>query len=291
MVREVRDCALETPVNEYRLITSGWDNMVLEVEEKYIFRFPRSRGGWARILKEAALLPLLSRTLNSPVPDYRYVWGGSRRYPLRFAGYRKIAGESCAEASDLKTETLGPDLAQFLTELHSILPTRRVLELIPRYTAKTWAESRASFYRRIRPLVYPLLHGKFREMSDEFWAESMVQFSHAEFEPTLIHSDLRAGNIIVNPRTGRLNGVIDWDNAAVGDPALDFMGAFELSPVLGDVTLDNYEREKEGFRDRIDTYLRTVPFGEVAQGVRAGNRQLVKGGLMHLKWMFDSLKG
>jgi aminoglycoside phosphotransferase (APT) family kinase protein len=38
-----------------------------------------------------------------------------------------------------------------------------------------------------------------------------------------LHGDFRDGNLIVDPVSGRLVGVIDWGNAAVGDPSLDFM--------------------------------------------------------------------
>jgi aminoglycoside phosphotransferase (APT) family kinase protein len=41
--------------------------------------------------------------------------------------------------------------------------------------------------------------------------------------PRFLHGDFRHGNVIVDPATGRLAGVIDWGNAALGDPALDFM--------------------------------------------------------------------
>ena len=38
-----------------------------------------------------------------------------------------------------------------------------------------------------------------------------------------LHGDFRADNIIVNPASGRLVGVIDWGNAAIGHPSTDFM--------------------------------------------------------------------
>jgi aminoglycoside phosphotransferase (APT) family kinase protein len=44
-----------------------------------------------------------------------------------------------------------------------------------------------------------------------------------EGTPTFIHLDFRGNNILVDPDSGRLAGVIDWGNAAVGDPALDLM--------------------------------------------------------------------
>jgi aminoglycoside phosphotransferase (APT) family kinase protein len=41
--------------------------------------------------------------------------------------------------------------------------------------------------------------------------------------PSFIHLDFRGNNLLVDPESGRLTGVIDWGNAAIGDPALDFM--------------------------------------------------------------------
>jgi aminoglycoside phosphotransferase (APT) family kinase protein len=38
-----------------------------------------------------------------------------------------------------------------------------------------------------------------------------------------IHGDFSPDNLMVDPGTGRLIGVIDWGNAAIGDPALDFV--------------------------------------------------------------------
>lgn len=38
-----------------------------------------------------------------------------------------------------------------------------------------------------------------------------------------IHGDFSPDNLMVNTETGRLIGVIDWGNAAIGDPALDFV--------------------------------------------------------------------
>lgn len=51
------------------------------------------------------------------------------------------------------------------------------------------------------------------------------QYQYDNYSGTLhfLHGDFSPDNIIVDPATGRLVGVIDWGNAALGDPALDFM--------------------------------------------------------------------
>jgi len=38
-----------------------------------------------------------------------------------------------------------------------------------------------------------------------------------------IHGDFSPDNFMVDPESGHLSGVIDWGNAAIGDPALDFV--------------------------------------------------------------------
>ena len=46
--------------------------------------------------------------------------------------------------------------------------------------------------------------------------------------PVLVHTDLWAGNLFVDPVTGRLTGVIDPERAVWGDPLFEFAGADQL---------------------------------------------------------------
>ncbi|MGH2490701.1 MAG: phosphotransferase family protein [Candidatus Limnocylindria bacterium] len=70
--------------------------------------------------------------------------------------------------------------------------------------------------------------------------------------PTLIHSDFWFGNTIW--QDGRLTGIIDWDGAAIGDPARDVAGARnDLALLSGaaaaDVFLARYASERGPLRD------------------------------------------
>lgn len=286
LVSEIEACIPGMQVKEYRRITTGWENLVLEVNGDYMFRFPMMRDGWARLQSEMAFLPWLSRQLTIPIPKYEFVWPGNRKYPWKLAGYRKIPGDPCT--SDVFrqewTSRLGADLGHFITELHNASPPPRgSSNSIPKYNPKTWAESRLKFYRRVRSLAYPLLDVRMRRWAEDFWEKSLDYFAKADFEPTLIHSALRGGNIIFEPTTGKLTGIIDWEHAAVGDPALDFMGTFEINRHLGQQALDNYRRKKSGFLRRVELYLQTIPFGEIAWGVQTGAERFTRMGLRHIR--------
>jgi len=107
--------------------------------------------------------------------------------------------------------------------------------------------------------------------------------SAAEFTPRLTHTDLSHGNLIIDPSIGRLNGVIDWGNTKVGDPAREFMGAFGMSRTLGEKALSNYGLDKTGFRERIPLYLAAESFEDIVTGVQESVERFTKEGLSHIR--------
>ncbi|MER7131813.1 phosphotransferase family protein [Streptosporangium saharense] len=56
----------------------------------------------------------------------------------------------------------------------------------------------------------------------------------------LVHGDIAPQNLLVSPRTARLNGIVDWGDAEWADPAVDFA----KMPLTGvPAMLDGYRRE------------------------------------------------
>ena len=59
-----------------------------------------------------------------------------------------------------------------------------------------------------------------------------------------VHNDLWAEYILIDHNTSGINGIIDWDDAAISDPAVDFSGPYSgygrpwLEEVLSHYTLD-----------------------------------------------------
>ena len=272
-------------VKSYRRINTGWDYVVIIVNERYVFRFPRFEAAWKHVAKELMLTPWLANCLSIEVPRYEFVWEGDKTNPTRFAGYSIIEGEALNRSIFRQgwSDRLGRELGRFLTELHRSGLPKTFSSEVPRYTPKTWAQGSREFYRRVRKYAYPALPRALRNDADSFWVSLLADFEEADFEPVLTHSDLTGGNMIVDPRTGRLRGIIDWEDAQVADPALDFVGSFQVSPKLGRAALQSYGGRTEGFDRRVRFYLKTIPFGELTFGVRHGlarHRQL---GLKHLE--------
>jgi len=284
MASEIEAC---TPlrVRNFRRIMTGWEYAVLEVNGEYVFRFPRFRDSWKRLSKEVSLTTSLSGRLPVQVPTYEYTWPGDRSHPQRFAGYRKIMGVPCTDYNYRRSwlESLGEDLGRFLTELHALRLPQKVLSGLKKHTPRTWAKNSRKFYGEIRRYAYPLLTDDVRARAKSVWTGLLSTFEAAKFNPSFIHSDLTGGNIICDPMTGRLNGVIDWPDAQVADPALDFVGIFQVNRRLGESVLGRYGLAKSGFMERIELYLKTIPYGEITWGVKQKSNHHVKIGLRHLR--------
>jgi aminoglycoside 2''-phosphotransferase len=73
------------------------------------------------------------------------------------------------------------------------------------------------------------------------------------YEPRLLHADVSPGHVLVDADDGRVTGVIDWGDAAIGDPARDFIFLYEDWGVdFLELALDAYPEEpKERVRPRV----------------------------------------
>src|ERR1700733_7369091 len=268
LISSIEACFPGIQVAEHRRIRMGWETVVLEINRKYIFRFLNLQRRWPHQQAEITLLRWLAPKLKVEVPSYEFVWLGNKTYPQKFAGYRKIPGTPATReiVRGKHIDNLGRDLGRFITELHSIRPPPE--GLVPAYSRKGSLDYWLKFYQQVRKIAYPVLDIEMRKRSELFWTRFIDHFSNVDFKPRLIHSDLSGGNLIIDASTGGRNGVIDWGNTKIGDPARDFMGVFAVSPRLGERALANYELDKSGFRERIDLYLRAEPFDDIVTGAR-----------------------
>ncbi|HYF00659.1 MAG TPA: phosphotransferase, partial [Planctomycetota bacterium] len=60
----------------------------------------------------------------------------------------------------------------------------------------------------------------------------------------LLHRDVGPGHVLYDPRSGRVTGIIDFGDVALGDPARDFIFLYEdFGTALLSLVLDRYGRE------------------------------------------------
>lgn len=229
-------------------IDDGWDYKVLIVDDAWVVRWPRHRLAVEEIEREVDLLPVLAPLLPVEVPQFEYV----SRVPWLVA-YRLIRGEPLvAEDAD--------GVRAFLDALHAV-----DVEAVPAQRPD-WLEAYRGQADEFRRAVLPLLDPDERSRGEALLAETETLTA---FRPGLTHSDLGSEHLLV--RDGKLVGVIDWGDARIGDPAIDY--AWLLNGPFPDWEVD------DELRRRACIYHRLGPWFEVHHGVFTEQPEWVRRGL------------
>ena len=220
---------------------SGWgvDVYVLECgrAERLVARFPRTAEAARSVDADAAVLGFVASALASAFAVPRVVARGraGAHFPYDFlvcAFVPGVAADAAAPTAPPNAEALATDLGRALARIHA-LPVDAAREAGLREV--DWDDSGYAGPLRV------------------------------------VHGDFRADNLLVDPASGRLAGVIDWGNAAVGDPALDFMtlvlwrGWAFMHRALGAYDLPT----DDGFLDRVRYHAQV----QAAQALAAAARR------------------
>ena len=271
-------------------ITRGWDRFVLEVNGELIFRFPMRDDVIAYLHKELGLLPVLEQALSTLIPHFDYIGHGDANYPYIFVGYRKLGGVALEDESITPEQltALAPALATFLNELHRFPVARAVQAGVQEHTSKQWRERYQERYVDLQKRVFPRLDMELRVNSQRLWENFLDDRASFAFQPVLIHCDLAGEHILCDPEGGVLTGVIDWGDATIGDPALDFVGVhYGRGREFTERVLTDYQGAMDvAFWRRMDFYLRYVPFSELFYGAYSGSEKFIAQGIEGLRAMF-----
>jgi aminoglycoside 2''-phosphotransferase len=100
----------------------------------------------------------------------------------------------------------------------------------------------------------------------------------------LLHADLGGEHILWDADRGVIGGVIDWGDAKVGNPALDFTGLLDdFGPRFLKEVLGSYEGPAdEGLLERTSFYAQLIPVYEILFGLEMRIEVHVKEGLERL---------
>lgn len=200
-----------------KLIDTGFGNVIVMLDDNWVFRFPRNEWRHGAFSRELWLLDWLEQQTAIKLPDYSYIAPGNY-----FGGYRKIQG---AELSPRMFDSLDRSiqekavvqLADFLSILHG--PTSQGDKEGPTFPQNqlNWQCSSYYFQEQRKYLSYKLDHALIESLDlfFELYAQPMLS-------PTcLVHGDLTADHLFFD-REKEAVGVIDFGNAAMSDPAQDF---------------------------------------------------------------------
>lgn len=263
--RTLEELFPELAVAPLTVLGTGFGSFAVETSDGVIFRIARHAGAARGHAREVALLPLLGSRLPLAVPDPRWriephdgLCGSepqshcSSRFAFGAIGYRRLSGRPLTPdwLARSDEQNVANQMAAFLAQLHAVPVEDAELVGLPR------ADRDGQAFEALRDTVLPLLRKVLAE--DELqlvraWCDEVLADSELDrFEPALRHGDLWYGNVLVDEATGTLTGVLDWENAAIGDPAKDLARQLHLGSRFAEAVLRSYEAQRE----RTDPTLR-----------------------------------
>ncbi|WP_424890081.1 aminoglycoside phosphotransferase family protein [Streptomyces sp. XH2] len=228
---------------------------------------PRTEAVAARLPARAAVLRALAGLdlgFRTPEPLSEGGGRGSREghdsYEVPYLVLTRIPGEPLeagALADPAVADAVAGQYASLLAGLARAGADREVRAALPVAPEGRWRQ----FAADVRAELFPLMSGSGRRRAER---ELTAVSDLPHITSAVVHGDLGAENVLWE-RTGgmpRLSGIVDWDEAAIGDPAEDLaaIGASCGEDVLGRVLARG---------DRLWPADRLGPAGELAARITA----------------------
>jgi aminoglycoside phosphotransferase (APT) family kinase protein len=269
-------------------VGEGADHLAYEVNGELIARWakePEPAARAAQVDREARLLAAVAAVSPLPVPELSFA------VPEQgWLAYRKLPGRPLLDQPrgrwSAHASSIAAALGELLTALHAG-PTERLAALagVDDQPPAGWRREAAETYLAVagevpaarRPLVEAFLEAP---PPAEGWA------------PVFSHNDLGIEHVLVDPDTWTVTGVIDWSDAAVVDPAVDFGRLYrDLGPAAAHAAMGSYRTgtdELASLAERAVFYARCGVLEDLAYGLQTGRARYVDKSLAAMAWLYPA---
>jgi aminoglycoside phosphotransferase (APT) family kinase protein len=232
--------------------------------------------------REARLLAAVAAISPLPVPEPVFT------VPEQGClAYRKLPGRPLLDLPPGQRSVLGGSAAVRLGELLSVLhavPVEHLAGLVD-VDAQPLAAWRGEAAETDAAVAGEVPVGDRRPVEE--FLEAPV--SAGGWVPVCAHNALGIEHVLVDPDTGRATGVIDWGDAAIVEPAIDFgLLHRDLGPgaARGLGELPNRGQRSRDPRGASRLLCQVPPPGDLAYGVRTGQDRYLDKRLAAMSWLF-----
>ncbi len=212
-------------INSYKVVDRSAESLIIEVNQKWIFRFPRNHFFSKKMAKRLSFLVSFSKVSPLKVPVPKYI-------DQDFIGYKKIPGKHLYRTNIEKltrkdSNKLARQLGYFLKSLHKF--KSRTVNFDTGYLIM-----RKNDYKKCPVQITKHLNkNECKTLSTKF---HKIRNNSRNFKkPTsVIHGDLHFNNILWDPDKKSITGILDWSDSGLGIPAMDFIGLADFSKKTND---------------------------------------------------------
>jgi tRNA A-37 threonylcarbamoyl transferase component Bud32 len=256
---------------------------VYTVKGKYIFKFPdkhfRNMRGTEMISNEVRTLNSLKENVSFKIPNPIFV---STKEEELYIGYEKIEGISLSRCIERMTKNqklrVATQIGKILSELHS----ENLLSLALPESTFSMESFKLHWYKwfdRINEIVFPLLSENQKGWIKHLFENYFGNEKNFDFKPSISHCDFDTSNIIINPLIFQIQGIIDFEETKLYDPAVDLLffaqGMEFMNELFKNYKIYNYNDLKE----RMQFFYDKMGLNYLVFGIENRINEMIKFGI------------
>lgn len=288
--RGIRRSWPRSSIRKMRVDQSGWTNLMIEADGRWMIRIPRWPSSARSLGYEVRLLEFLAdrTTIRLPAPEIIGTLPEPAGWP--YLVYPKLPGTPLRGLRQLARRDR-MRLGGFLMHLFSDLDRIPMGPLLKIGAGRGDPASFAGRFEALRRKYQRLGAGHLTEPLGRRVTATLAMIratlADSRYRPVLIHNDLWPSHILWNRQSHRATAVIDWEDARLGDPAADLTTFAELGPrILSNVGEHRRQRSDHLFWERRSLYQEILPLWGYLFGLETKNRGIAN---THLEQLRKSL--
>ncbi|MFJ7886620.1 phosphotransferase family protein [Lysinibacillus xylanilyticus] len=282
-IESIQSCYSDLSIEDFYLNEIGQNNDVLIVNKSLVFRFPKYKNGIIQLRRETEILKYIKGIVSTPIPNPIYQSFEAVEPGKVFTGYKLIDGvplwkESLIGVKSVElVKRLAKQLVSFLVELHSISGEKASRDL--KLKVRNPSEEMYNLYDKIQNTLFPFIRKDAQKEISQSFESFLKGKAFSNLDITLIHGDFGASNILWNPETSMISGIIDFGGSGLGDPAYDFAGILSsYGEVFFEMCINLYPNGNE-ISERVKFYKSTFALQEALHGIENDDREAFECGI------------
>jgi len=281
-------------------IAEGWNNRIYQIGSEYMLKTPLNHNKEKQLDMEVQISRFLQGRISVPIPSFVHY---GRMEDGNFAAlYRKLNGVNITNKEyGIQEDRIRPDFLGKEKKLEFFRDVTRIsmeimsisAEQVPEIAIKDGRELMEYYWdilRLARGKIFNLIDRNSENRIEDYF-RSALKPEVFNFKPCFIHGDLGGWNMLYDMETSRVSGLLDWGNASISDPALDYSELVydygdEFSTVFLGVTNQSGIKHDYGFLKRSAFYVRISGIIDALYGIENDNPSYIKQGLEDIEIRF-----
>ena len=185
-----------------------------------VYRFARTTADQPVLMLETAVINLVRRYVDVPVPAFENIADDFVTYP--FLPGEALMRHDLLTLPDATQDSIARQIAGFITQLHSVpVADAQAIGL----EAPDPADNRARWlrlYNIVKEVLFPLMYRVTQDYVNTHFTPVLDDPHWLDYEPVLIHNDLAQYHILYDAPSASITGVLDFGVANLNDPAKDY---------------------------------------------------------------------